>query len=361
MRGGRFATWRASVTLPLIKLLIGHPIADPWASFYDAVYDGDLHPPTSTQIVLQQPNGSSIVFQGNFTVIGNDVTGGTVSGFAVFAGATKVMKATGLSLSAASFFDALQKLPVDQNPFFDIFMNLSAKTVGSNLDDIADGTAVRDVILGRAGNDRLYGYDGNDVLKGGPGNDFLEGDNGFDKLKGGPGNDVFHFIIDPMQAPVGYDKMMDFKPGEDVIELGFFGPDSPPPGYLSPELFHKGTSAKTAEHLVIYDQKHGNIYLDLDGTGIKPQFLLATVADGTKLHADDFYIGGMYMVSDARAKQDIVQIGRTRGGTNIYRFRYRSGGPPRIGVIAQEIEKTTPGAVITRPGGLKMVNYSMVR
>ena len=234
------------MTLPKIKLLTGLPIADPWSSFYSAIYDGDLLNPTSTQIVVSQAGGNRIVFHGNFTVVGNDVTGGTVTGFDVFAGSTKVAKATNFSFAAGAFFDALQQIQIDTQPFFNLFNGQSTKIVGSNLDDYVGGGDVKDVILGRKGNDQLYGADGNDVIKGGPGNDFISGEGGFNKLKGDAGKDVFHFFIDPSSPPIGYDKLMDFSPGEDVIGLSFFMPGGPPVGELAPSRFHKGTAATSS-------------------------------------------------------------------------------------------------------------------
>ena len=347
------------MALPKIKLLTGHPVADPLSSFYSAIY-GDLQVPTTTEIVVSQPDGFRIAFHGTFTLAGNDVTGGTVSGYDVFAGSTEVWKASGFSIPAATLFDTLQNLKVDQGPFFDIIDNIAVKVVGSNLDDKTDGGNSDDLLLGRKGNDDLYGSGGNDILRGGPGNDFLVGGDGFDKLKGDDGNDVFFFFIDPMVLPIGYDKIKDFNHGEDLIGLNFLMPDGPPPGYLGGQYFHKGTSATTADQFVIYDKKTGEIHIDLDGNGPEAQFLLATVKHGTKLHADDFYIDGASLVSDARAKQDIEPVGKTFGGTTIYRYRYKVGGPFHFGVMAQEVETTNPDAVVTRPDGLKVVNYAKV-
>jgi hypothetical protein len=112
--------------------------------------------------------------------------------------------------------------------------------------------------------------------------------------------------------------------------------------------------------MVVYDKKAGEIYVDLDGTGPQSQFLLATVKPGSTLHADDFFVGGTPLVSDVRVKQDIEPVGKTFGGTTIYRYRYKAGGPFHFGVLAQEVEQTNPEAVVTTPSGLKMVDYRRV-
>ncbi len=66
------------------------------------------------------------------------------------------------------------------------------------------------------------------------------------------------------------------------------------------------------------------------------------------------------MASDRRLKKNIRKIGKTPSGFNVYEFEYKSGGGKQTGVMAQEIEKIIPNAVITMPNGYKTVNYAMV-
>ena len=67
-----------------------------------------------------------------------------------------------------------------------------------------------------------------------------------------------------------------------------------------------------------------------------------------------------YTPSDERLKEDIERIGRTDDGQNLYSYRYKSGGPTQIGLLAQEVEKHRPEAVATDPAsGMKMVNYDL--
>jgi hypothetical protein len=66
---------------------------------------------------------------------------------------------------------------------------------------------------------------------------------------------------------------------------------------------------------------------------------------------------GASLFSDARLKEDIEPVGELYDGTNIYRYRYKGDDTPRIGVMAQEVEKTNPDAVI-EVGGYKAVDYS---
>jgi hypothetical protein len=69
-------------------------------------------------------------------------------------------------------------------------------------------------------------------------------------------------------------------------------------------------------------------------------------------------IGGLFSLSDERAKKDKRKIGELNG-QEIYKYRMKSGGPMQMGMMAQKVEKKTPEAVMTGPDGLKRVNYPM--
>ncbi len=84
---------------------------------------------------------------------------------------------------------------------------------------------------------------------------------------------------------------------------------------------------------------------------------------GQQAQSNDL-LGGLFglgksliTLSDRRAKTDIKKIGETRDDQNLYQFRYKSGGPVQIGLMAQEVEKKRPGAVVKGPGGMKLVDY----
>lgn len=63
------------------------------------------------------------------------------------------------------------------------------------------------------------------------------------------------------------------------------------------------------------------------------------------------------MASDVRVKTDIQKVGKLDNGLPIYLYRYKSGGPFHIGVMAQEVEQTKPHAV-HESEGIKFVNYA---
>jgi 2',3'-cyclic-nucleotide 2'-phosphodiesterase (5'-nucleotidase family) len=90
---------------------------------------------------------------------------------------------------------------------------------GSGNDELY-GDSGNDKLEGGSGNDGLYGDSGNDKLEGGSGNDTLVGGSGHDRLSGGPGQDIFIFDI----RNYGSDRIKDFSPGEDMLDLQGLGP-----------------------------------------------------------------------------------------------------------------------------------------
>jgi len=72
------------------------------------------------------------------------------------------------------------------------------------------------------------------------------------------------------------------------------------------------------------------------------------------------------MFSDIRMKENIELIGYMANGLNVYDFEYKpeykdTAGHGRFrGVMAQEVEKVIPYAVITLNDGYKMVDYSLL-
>ncbi|MFC3174632.1 M10 family metallopeptidase C-terminal domain-containing protein [Novosphingobium bradum] len=86
--------------------------------------------------------------------------------------------------------------------------------------DTLTGSTGNDTLNGGGGNDQLNGGTGNDVLNGGDGNDTLLGGVGADTLTGGAGADVFDFNgIANSPVGAGHDVIMDFTPGQDLIDL----------------------------------------------------------------------------------------------------------------------------------------------
>ena len=91
---------------------------------------------------------------------------------------------------------------------------------GGSGNDVLIGNSADNTLSGNIGNDTLMGRDGNDRLVGGAGNDTLYGGLGKDDLSGGAGADIFVF------QDTSLDKVLDFKSGQDKIDLSAFGIDN---------------------------------------------------------------------------------------------------------------------------------------
>ncbi len=70
-----------------------------------------------------------------------------------------------------------------------------------------------------SGNLNLYGGAGNDTLTGGSGNDMLFGGAGRDRLAGGAGNDMFAYNGASESTSTGYDTLVGFTRGQDVVQV----------------------------------------------------------------------------------------------------------------------------------------------
>lgn len=67
----------------------------------------------------------------------------------------------------------------------------------------------------------------------------------------------------------------------------------------------------------------------------------------------------LLMMSDPKAKEDIKPIGKTFDKQNIYSFRLKGSPTPQIGMMADEVERKTPEAVVRGPDNLRRVNYDL--
>jgi hypothetical protein len=70
--------------------------------------------------------------------------------------------------------------------------------------------------------------------------------------------------------------------------------------------------------------------------------------------------------SDIRTKENIELVGKLPNGLGWYEFEYKpefkaNAGYGRYrGVMAHEVEEFKPEAVVTRPDGIKMVDYAQL-
>ncbi len=69
---------------------------------------------------------------------------------------------------------------------------------------------------------------------------------------------------------------------------------------------------------------------------------------------------GIMKFSDLRLKEDVKPIGRTVGGHNLYSWKWKDGSGYDTGVIAQEVQKLRPDAVVEGTSGYLMVDYAKI-
>ena len=269
-----------------IKFLSGFPALEPWMPI-SSMYSGDVQTPTATSFTVLNPNGTSVVFHGQFTVTGGVITGGTMTGFDAFHGSTKVLSGKGLQVSATDLLASIDTFQGSGSslPLFDNLHEGVTKIIGSNLDDAISGPGGNATLIGKAGNDRLWGAEGNEVIKGGDGNDQVSGGQGADTLWGNEGRDTFLFW-DTLQV----DRVKDFNPKEDLIALDKADFAVLGAGYVDKSEFAIGKAAESADAHLIYDRKGGGLYYDVDGIGGVAQIQIAQLTKGLKLKANDFIL-----------------------------------------------------------------------
>lgn len=161
---------------------------------------------------------------------------------------------------------------------------------GAGNDEI-DGGAGNDNLFGGTGNDRIVGGSGDDAMRGGDGNDTLVAGRGADVMTGGKGNDRFQL---GRNATVGLDRVTDFNPDEDIIEISraLLPSSNLRPGRLEDGDFDVVTklgSGVTAK--IVYESSTGLIYYNPSRSGSAPVPLLE-VDKNLTVAADAFRIIG---------------------------------------------------------------------
>lgn len=63
------------------------------------------------------------------------------------------------------------------------------------------------------------------------------------------------------------------------------------------------------------------------------------------------------IISDIRAKRDVVAVGQLDNGLGLYRYRYLWDEQAYVGVMAQEVAQMTPEALLHGEGGYLRVDY----
>lgn len=142
--------------------------------------------------------------------------------------------------------------------------------------DTLDGNQGNDMLFGGPGNDLLRGGFGNDRLFGGDGNDTLVGGPGADVMQGGAGRDTFRFF-GVGDSPIGAaDLIVDFRPGEDLIDL------------RAMNLTYAGTGAHQGQRSLRWDHVGQHTVVQIDVNGDARPDMVIRLSGRLSLDADDF-------------------------------------------------------------------------
>lgn len=169
---------------------------------------------------------------------------------------------------------------------------LTPQTGAGDGADVLSGGAGNDRILGGAGDDALYGGADNDFLFGGSQNDILYGGTGRDLLSGGTGADQFVFtaVADSPLGSAAFDRIMEFSPGIDRINLARIDARA---GLTGDQAFtYIGTAGFTGEGQIRAVQQGAAVilYLNISGTEVPEMQIGLHNVQLSALHAGDFVL-----------------------------------------------------------------------
>ena len=154
-------------------------------------------------------------------------------------------------------------------------------------DDTILGKKGKDKLNGLAGNDTIDGGKDKDKLKGGDGNDLLIGGKAKDTLSGNAGKDTFLFNVSLKELP---DKIKDFIPVDDTIQLDHAIFSVFTPGALPATSLHIGSKAADADDYLVYNPVNGALLYDSDAAGGHKGIKIAILDTNLSLTPADFLI-----------------------------------------------------------------------
>jgi Ca2+-binding RTX toxin-like protein len=186
----------------------------------------------------------------------------------------------------------LDEIRFDDGTVWDVAAVRQMALAPTSGNDVIQGYATNDTIMGGEGNDTLHGYGGNDLLQGdegddtlfaGAGHDVLEGGGGADSLRGDGGDDVLHGGL-----------------GNDFLEGGA-GSDT--------YIFNAGDGQDTISN---YDGDDSRVDVLALGVGINPENVVARRVENnlvlTFLGSDDKVTVSNFFLADAAGGYQLDQI-----------------------------------------------------
>jgi Ca2+-binding RTX toxin-like protein len=157
------------------------------------------------------------------------------------------------------------------------------KLYGNASDNTLKGNALANLINGGNGNDTLIGAGGADKLIGGAGNDVL---------RGGRGDDIF--VFDGELNNVGIDRIIDFNPNNDSVQLeNSVFTKLAETGSLDEAFFQSGAGLDHGlddNDYLVYNSTDGSLYYDVDGSGSETAVKIAILGGHPDLTAADIIV-----------------------------------------------------------------------
>lgn len=139
--------------------------------------------------------------------------------------------------------------------------------------------------------------------------------------------------------------------------LGWLSSLTDPIAALGGQSTSNGT---TTQQTSLLSSILGGLTGGLGMLGSKPSSSTNPTTGATSTTGGSGILGLASLFSDERVKEDIHPVGMLYDNTPVYSYRYKKEldptGTPRIGVMAQDIEKRRPDAV-HEIGGVKAVDY----
>jgi hypothetical protein len=121
---------------------------------------------------------------------------------------------------------------------------------------------------------------------------------------------------------------------------------------------HTGTPRPTGSGVSIPRERYSRPQLRVYGSVSELTMSgLLSSSDGTSM---------MMVLCERGSKQDIVRVGDHPLGIGVYLFTYRAEHRDRhghgrfLGVMADEVERVLPAAVVRHPDGYRMVDYAVL-
>ncbi len=138
---------------------------------------------------------------------------------------------------------------------------------------------------------RLFGGAANDILTGGANADLIHGNLGADELTGGGGADSFRYQSTAESDAENMDRILDFTPGTDRIDLGRIDADILTEGDQAFNWIGSEAFSGAAGELRAYEQG-GSWFVegDVDGDGIADLVIALTLQGQAPLGAGDFLL-----------------------------------------------------------------------